>query len=426
MKLTNKQRLLEIFNAAIKAVNGQKLVADYLRQNPINEKELSVIAIGKAAASMMAGANQGLQNRIARGLVITKDGYVNPKLELAYIEYLEAGHPIPDQRSLDAGLKLLKFIHNTPQNSFCLFLMSGGTSSLVEVLNPVIFDESGLSILVEVLPEGLDIDDIEKVNNWLLGSGLAIHEMNVVRKLLSCIKGGRLASHFDGVNVQQLVLSDVIGDQLDVIGSGLLVADEHSGKQPAMPDWILDLINKAPPLPEKDDIAFDSIHSIILANNQTAMQSAKEKALSLGIEVFLNAEPLIGEIQVVADRLGQYIKTAQSGVHVFGGEPVVHLPKEPGRGGRMQTLALLLAKQIIDRDDVLVLCGATDGSDGSGEDAGALVDGKTISRGEIEEFDIDDCICRADAGSFLEASGDLIQTGPTGSNVNDLVFILKK
>ncbi|MDH5436011.1 MAG: hydroxypyruvate reductase, partial [Gammaproteobacteria bacterium] len=221
----------------------------------------------------------------------------------------------------------------------------------------------------------------------------------------------------------QLVMSDVIGDQLDIIGSGLLVPSNHTPLSSKIPDWIQNLINKAPPTPDK---GFPVPDTAILANNLTAMQEAKEKALSLGMTVFLHPEPLIDEVQQVADRLSCYINTAQQGLHVFGGEPVINLPAHAGRGGRMQALALLLAQAIARRDDVLVLCGSTDGSDGSGEDAGALVDGTTLERGEMGGFDIDDCIRRADAGSFLEAAGDLIQTGPTGSNVNDLVLVLIK
>lgn len=401
----DRKLLLTIYKHALDAVNGKICVQDYLAKTSLNDNQY-IIAIGKAASDMM----QGAMNVVTRGLVITRYGYNNNQSVFDdRIRVIEAGHPVPDANSLKAGQALLEFISDIPHDADCLFLLSGGASALVEVL-----------------PEGLDIDDLEKVNSWLLGSGLAIHDMNIVRKLLSCIKGGRLTHYFNGITVRQLILSDVIGDQLDVIGSGLLAANHHSGTKPSMPDWVTGLINKAPPMPDEDDAVFDSTHSIILANNHTALQSAKEKALSLGIEVFLNPEPLVDDVQQVADALGKYIKPAQSGLYVFGGEPVVSLPEEPGRGGRMQTLALLLAQQISGRDDVLILCGATDGSDGSGEDAGALVDGKTIERGETEDFDIDDCICRADAGSFLEAAGDLLQTGPTGSNVNDLIIILKK
>ena len=401
----DRKSLLTVYQHALDVVNGKSCVHDYLVNTSLDNKQY-VIAIGKASSDMM----QGAMDVVTRGLVITRYGYNNNQSTFDdRICVIEAGHPVPDANSLKAGQALLEFISDIPHDADCLFLLSGGASALVELL-----------------PEGLDIDDLEKVNGWLLGSGLAIHDMNVVRKLLSCIKGGRLAHYFNGVTVRQLILSDVIGDQLDVIGSGLLAANHDSGEKPSMPDWVIDLIDKAPPIPDEDDAVFDSIHSVILANNHTALQGAQEKALSLGIDVFLNPEPLVDDVQQVADALGKYIKTAKNGLHVFGGEPVVSLPEEPGRGGRMQMLALLLAQQISGRDDVLILCGATDGSDGSGEDAGALIDGKTIERGEIEDFDIDDCVSRADAGSFLEATGDLLQTGPTGSNVNDLIIILKK
>lgn len=396
--------MLSFFQYALDAVNGKRCVQEFLNQKVFN-KDLYTIAIGKASIDMMQGAIEVTH----KGLVITRYGYShNSFANDVNIQVIESGHPLPDHNSLTAGDVLIEFIQQIPSGSECLFLLSGGASALAERL-----------------PEGLELADLENINHWLIGSGLDIQQINLIRKQLSCIKGGRLASYFTEVKVTQLILSDVIGDHFDVIGSGMLVANEQKEEIAQIPEWAQDLINQAPPMPEPGDISFNAIESCILANNSTALQSIKERAVSEGLPVFIETEPLVNEVQKVAEFLGQYIKTAKSGLHVFGGEPVVCLPDQPGRGGRMQMLALLLAKEISGRDDVFILCGATDGSDGSGEDAGALVDGKTIERADIEGFVFDDCVCKADAGTCLEATGDLIQTGPTGSNVNDVVIILK-
>ena len=400
-----RKLLLSFYQHALGICNGESCVRKYISDTSLN-KTYYTIAIGKAACDMMHGAAAVTR----KGLVITRHGYAQDSFSNNdNIQVIESGHPVPDENSLIAGNSLLEFITLIPQDAECLFLLSGGASALVEVL-----------------PDGVDINKLERLNNWLIGSGLDIRQVNIIRKQVSCIKGGRLAKYFDNRKVTQLIISDVIGDQLDAIGSGLLVANEQSLAPLDIPDWIQDLMTKAPPLPRMDDTSFRSVSTVVLANNQTAINSLKEKALSVGIDAFINTEPLVDDIKIVSERLGQYIKTAQPGLHVFGGEPVVNLPKKHGRGGRMQTLAVLLAQLIKNRDDVSVLCGATDGSDGNSEDAGAIVDGHTIERAEIEGFDPEQSVLKADCGSLLEASGDLIQTGPTGTNVNDLVIVIKK
>jgi hydroxypyruvate reductase len=334
--------------------------------------------------------------------VITKYGH---GLESLPYELIESGHPYPDDRSLEAGRRLLGFIDSAPSQTDWLFLISGGASSLVEAL-----------------PEGMTLETLRRANQWLLGSGLSIAQMNRVRKGLSLIKGGRLAHYLAGRTVQNLLISDVPGDDPATIGSGLLVAEPDSGVLPAgLPDWLLAALERMPEAPAADAPCFATITSRLLAGNHTALEAAARRAAELGLAVHRHEQALACPVEEAAGRVLSALASAP-GLHLFGGETTVVLPPEHGRGGRNQHLALLLAQAIAGTNDE-VLCAGTDGSDGETGDAGALVDGGTVERGDPEyPGGIQAALWTFDAGRYLEASGDLIRTGPTGTNVMDLVL----
>ena len=401
--------VLDIFYAALAAVHGAARVERFLaaRQPP---GEVRAVAVGKAAGTMLEGARRALGERLNSALLITKPGHVPPGMaSLAGVTVMEAGHPLPDARSLQAGQALLEFIAGAPGDASLLFLISGGTSSLVEVL-----------------PSGVTLDDLRRVNHWLLGSGWDIHRMNVLRKRLSCIKGGRLAEQVQGRRVVQLLISDVPGDSPADIGSGLLVADEPASLDEAlMPQWLHALLENAPSLPDSKTTAGADIENYIVASLDLALSAAAEAARNMGCSAQVHAERLSGDAATAGRHLARVLVEGAPGVHLWGGETTVELPPVPGRGGRNQHLALAAAAVLANRDNVWLLAAGTDGSDGPGEDAGALVDGGTLARGELDGLNITDCLRRADAGSFLEASGDLVTTGPTGTNVMDLVIGLK-
>ena len=401
--------VLEIFDAALAAVHGAACTASFLSSRP-PAGELYVVAIGKAAGAMLAGARRALGEHVSTALLITKPGHEPPGIEdLPGVTAMEAGHPIPDARSLQAGRALLDFIADSPGDASLLFLISGGTSSLVEVL-----------------PSGVTLDDLRRVNQWLLGSGWDIRRMNALRKRLSCIKGGRLAAYAHDRRVLQLLISDVPGDVPSDIGSGLLVPDEPASiDEAAMPEWLRTLLHSAPSLQDPKTKAFANIDTHIVASMDHALAAAAEEAQKMGYAVQVHAERLSGDAATAGRRLAQALVEGAPGVHLWGGETTVELPSNPGRGGRNQHLALAAAEVLANRDNVWLLAAGSDGSDGPGEDAGALVDGGTLARGELDGLNIKDCLRRADAGSFLEASGDLITTGPTGTNVMDLVIGLK-
>ncbi|GMR08318.1 MAG: glycerate kinase [Gammaproteobacteria bacterium] len=414
-----KQRnnLLRIYQTALDAVNGRHCVRNWLNNHPL-EQDLHVVAIGKAAASMYQGASDAVGDSIRTGLLITRHGYADNRICYGpHEECIEAGHPLPDEYSLQAGDRLLKFIHNTPATGQLLFLISGGTSSLVEVL-----------------PEGVTLEDLHRVNEWLLGSGLKITDMNILRKRLSSIKGGRLANFLGRRHVRVLIISDVKDDDIHTIGSGLLVPDEKPDEQSAnlsqlpLPDWIGDMLARTDSGIDTDDAGksgvFDRITIRVIASLADARLAAARQARELGYTVKLHDGFIEGEASAAGRTLAQEIIHGNAGLHVWGGETTVSLPESPGRGGRCQHMALAVAAQIKNRPGLYFLAAGTDGSDGS-DDAGALVDDGSIERGELDDLDANQCLATADSGAFLQASGDLIHTGPTGTNVMDILLGLK-
>lgn len=397
--------VLKIFHAALAAVDGEACVRRFLTARPVTGP-LYAVAIGKAAGTMLSAARAALGDALAAALLITKHGHVPPAYaRAAGVEVIEAGHPLPDEHSLHAGTALLQFLARLPPDAPVLFLISGGASSLVEVL-----------------PPGIMLDDLRRAHYWLLASGWDIGRMNALRKMISAIKGGRLADHLGARSVLQLLISDVPGDDAADIGSGLLVAAAPAPLAAELPAWLRGLLAQAPPLPTA--VAAE-VETHIVATLADAVAAAAASATMLGHATHVHAERLAGDAAAQGRRLAAALLAAPAGVHLWGGETTVALPPEPGRGGRNQQLALAAATVLAGHPDVWLLAAGTDGSDGPGEDAGALVDGGTLARGGLDDLDADDSLRRADAGRFLAASGDLVNTGPTGTNVTDVVIALK-
>lgn len=406
---SNRQRLLEAYRAALGAVAGDRAVAGYLQSAP-PATDATVIAVGKAAERMMQGAVAALGDRFHRGLVITKHDHLGEACRHPQVECLTAGHPVPDEASLAAGTRLLEFIANVPRREELLFLVSGGTSALVEAL-----------------PEGVTRGDLEKATEWLLASGKDIDAVNRVRKGLSCIKAGRLARYLAVRHTRNLMMSDVPGDDPKVIGSGLLVP--HPPEALAIdfdvPDWLASLLGKVPAAPAPADPCFAPIETAVIVSNRDAREAAAAVFRQTGLKTTVAAQVFEGDAVELGREFARTLIEGEPGAYIWGGESTVRLPDNPGRGGRSQALALAAAGEIAGRDDILLLAAGTDGTDGPTEEAGALVDGGTLERGRQEGYDPETHLVRADSGTFLEASGDLIQTGPTGTNVMDLVIGLK-
>jgi glycerate 2-kinase len=317
-----------------------------------------IAAVGKAASSMMLGAHDALGTSIERALVVTKDGHVLPQLEaIPKIEILESAHPMPDERSLAAGARLLRWVDELPPHVDPLFLVSGGSSSLVEVL------EAGTSFA-----------DLERLTAEGLAAGIAIGELNARRAQRSLIKGGRL------------------------IGSGLL------GPAPGGPD---------------------QVDRRIVASIDHAVDSVVAAAMEMGLAAEGSMRRFDGDVMRLAVRFSHELHLSTVEVRVWGGESTVQLPQNPGRGGRNQHLGLAAARLIAGHPELLLLTAGTDGTDGATEDAGALVDAETCARLTLANVDADASLRGADSGTALAAAGDLVHTGPTGTNVGDLVIGLK-
>lgn len=405
---SHRDHLNAIYRAALSAVNGKHCVAQYLRDNQM-EGEIYLLAIGKAATAMAKGALEILGDRIIEGLIVTRSG--DEALDMRNIKLVEAGHPVPDERSISAGHQLIKFINTIPEKAKILCLISGGTSSLVEVL-----------------PDSVTLDQLAELNKWLLESGLPITEMNAIRKRVSLIKGGRLAMMLKEQDVKGLLISDVQGDNPSDIGSGLFFPptkkdlsidpDDYPGK-------FTQLMRSAIPMPDPDASCFHRIHYSIVASLEMAIEAARQTALTKGYDVAVHQEYLQGDAIEAGKYIAGELKKTPGKLHLWGGECTVSLPEDHGTGGRCQSLALSAALEMGGQSSWCLLAAGTDGSDGSENVAGVCVDNGTLERAGHAFADSNaaiDCLRRADAGSFFRQTNDLVITGPTGTNVTDVVM----
>jgi len=395
--------LLELVQEVIVSVRGDRLVRTAATQGP-DWPAVDILAIGKAAAAMLDGARDGFGSRLQRALLITRADHMMSSLrEDARIEVLASGHPLPTEGSLAAGERMLGWLQASTDP--LLVLLSGGASSLVEVPAP-----------------GISLGDLQGVNRWLLGSGLDIHRMNAIRKQLSRIKGGQLLEYLGGRTVQVWMISDVRGDDPAVIGSGLLYPDDADMADISdLPEELQNLLKDIPVMASPSATVPE--HRL-LANLQTACAALVEAARERDLPVQVHDTELDGDAVETGRRLAGELEQAPAGLHLWAGEATVKLPAQPGRGGRNQQLALAAAMAMSGRPGNYLLALGTDGSDGSTPDAGALVDGGSVARGELAGLDAGASLRAADAGAFLEASGDLVSTGPTGTNVRDIVIAM--
>jgi len=434
--MNQRELLQDLFQSALKAVGGRPAVRYALEREPLaahlhpagspgspgspsstsstvssaSPGPVAVLALGKAADSMLLGAMDVLGEQLHSALLISKHGHISGTCRQdGRITCLEASHPVPDERSLEAGRQMLAFVSALPAGQPLLVLISGGASSLVEVL-----------------PEGYGAQHLAELNQWLLGRHLDIARINAVRRAVSCIKGGRLARYLGRRPTRLLLISDVPGDDPAVIGSGLLVPSQPGTALPeGLPDWVRSAADKVVTAPAADDPLFASISPRIIASNAQARAAVARRAAFHGVALVDHGEPLAGDALDAAEAIARSLINGPPGLQLWGGETTVALPHRPGRGGRAQALALGAAMGLEGRPGLALLAAGTDGTDGPGEDAGALVDGNTCYRGRQAGLDPDTCLEQADSGRFLDASGDLVRTGPTGTNVMDLVIGLK-
>jgi glycerate 2-kinase len=384
-----------------------------------------VIGGGKAGAPMAAAAEEVLGERITAGVINVKYGYT---ADTRLIGLREAGHPVPDAAGVEGVREMVGLLRGLTVDDLVLCLISGGGSALMTLPVP-----------------GVSLDDMQQLTARLLRSGAPIQDMNAVRKHLSQIKGGQLAQLAHPAAVVSLILSDVVGSPLDVIASGPTVPDTTTF---ADAQAVIDRYGIAGEVPESiqaylrrgvaGEVAdtpkeLSNARNVIIADNAQAAQAAVRRAEELGFHALLLSTYVEGEAREVARVLAALAKEiAATGrpLHrpaclILGGETTVTVTGS-GKGGRNQELALTAALAIQGLDGVMIASLGTDGSDGPTDAAGGLVDGDTVARGERLGLSAQAALDDNDAYPYLSAVGDLMITGPTNTNVNDLmaVFVL--
>lgn len=444
-------QVCRILAAAIQAVNpydamlkrlqrdGDRLTLGKHTYDLSEIDHVFVVGGGKAGALMAQAAEQLLGERIRAGLVIVKEGYAAAQdgntasatdhSQIDRIKILQAGHPIPDSRGVDATREMIGILAKAGRRDLVLCLISGGGSALMTA--PV---------------EGVVLEDLQTLTLLLLKSGAEIDEINALRKHLDRVKGGKMARLAEPAQVAALVLSDVIGDPLDAIASGPTVPDTSSF---ASARAVLDkyaLIDRVPPSirsylekgvqgeipenPQPGDPLFEQVHVQIIGSNRVAAQAAIEQARTEGMDAMLLTTFLQGEARQAGRFLGAIARQIAAdgkplprpACLVIGGETTVTVTGA-GLGGRNQELALGAVRELNGLSKVALVTLATDGGDGPTDAAGAVVTGGTRARARQSGLDPADFLRRNDAYHFFSPLGDLLKPGPTLTNVNDLAFI---
>ena len=385
-----------------------------------------IVGAGKAAYPMASQAARQLENKLSGGILVVKEGYSG---EVPGITLHQAGHPIPDERGLRATREIIDLLQSAGEDDLVLCLISGGGSALLT--SPA---------------DGLTLDDLQRITALLLACGADITEINTLRKHLDEVKGGKLARYAYPAQLVTLIFSDVIGDPLEVIASGPTVADpttyqdalgilERYGIQEATPPAILahlqrGLAGSAPETPKPGEASLVGVQNHLIANNLLAAEAAVERARDEGFNTLLLTTYLQGEARQAGRFLAAVARqVAASGQPlprpaciVAGGETTVTL-HGGGWGGRNQEVALGAVADVAGLEGVLLITLATDGGDGPTDAAGAVVMGNTASRAHQAHLEPEAFLANNDAYHFFEPLGDLLITGPTLTNVNDLAFI---
>ncbi len=434
-----RQQAEEIFRAALKAVDPIAAVLRYVKTMDgalqVGERRFEfedydrilVIGAGKAGAPMAMALEDLLGDRISDGVIVVKEGHGLP---LQHVRIHEAGHPVPDERGIQGAEDILSLVSTAGERDLVLCVISGGGSALL------------------VAPaQGVTLEDKQEVTRLLLACGADIHEINTVRKHLSRAKGGWLARCAHPATVVTLILSDVIGDDLNVIGSGPTVPDSSTFADAEGVFKKYDIWDRVPSsvrdrflaglkgdtqdTPKSDDIVFQRCYSELVGTNIQALMAASKEAERQGYRPLILSSTVEGEAREVVKVLIAIAKEVRSSGNPFpppacilcGGETTVTLQGD-GKGGRNQEFALASAPIIDGMEDIVVLSGGTDGTDGPTDAAGAIADGTTVTRARAKGLDPLDYLQRSDSYHFLQALGDLVITGPTRTNVMDVYMVL--
>lgn len=443
MKVERKlrQQALVIFRAALAAadpaaailrhvrVRNGTLIAGRRRYPFRGIAKVHVIGGGKAGAAMAKAVEQLPLPAAQRGhtLINVKDGHL---AKLKWIELNECGHPVPDLRGVRGAERIEEIARGAGENDLVICLISGGASALLPLPAPPV-----------------TLEEKQAVTKLLLASGANIHEINAVRKHISRIKGGQLARIAYPARVLALILSDVIGDDLDVIGSGMTAPDQSTfatakfvlekyGILNRVPANVQDRIEQGlrqevPETPKPRDPAFGRVQNLIVGSNRLAVEAAAAQARELGFRTMILSTFIQGETReiarmhaAIAKEIAAYGRPlARPGCVISGGESTVTLHGD-GLGGRNQEFVLAAAMDIAGLEGTVLLSGGTDGTDGPTGAAGAIADGGTIARAAKQNLDPHPFLAANDSYHFFEKLNDLLITGPTNTNVMDVRLIL--
>jgi len=389
-------------------------------------KNIYVIAAGKASALMAKEIELILGEYITGGEVVVKYGH---GCKLEKLRLTEAGHPIPDQNGIEATKCIMELAKKTTARDLVICLISGGASSLMADF-----------------PEGATLDDLISANELLVKCGADIKEINAVRKHFSNVKGGQLARAIYPATTISLILSDVIGDPIDIIASGPTCSDNSSFSDAlavirkyklmkSMPSTLIKHIKSGvsgliPETPKSGDIVFSNVCNIIIGNNKIALKAAQSKAIEYGYSSYIIADSLEGDFIHVAGHILDAISAYQNYFQalkpiclLFGGEPTVKVTGA-GLGGRNQHLALYLAIQLKHKKGITILCAGTDGTDGPTNAAGAVVDCDTYKNALSEGFDAEEYLKNSDSYHFFKKNKGHVISGSTGTNVMDMIIVI--
>jgi hydroxypyruvate reductase len=417
-----RKHALDIFAAALKASDPAEAVRRHF--GPLEEfarfRRIWVVGAGKASAPMAAAVEELLGDRIEGGAVAVKDGHL---ADVTRVRLLECSHPVPDERGVAAAQEILGIAKSATEEDLVICCLSGGASALLP------------------LPaNGITLADKQETTRLLLASGASIHEINSVRKHLSAIKGGQLATAAYPASVLSLILSDVIGNNLDVIGSGITAPDASTygdaiavlrkyGILDRVPQAVRQRLMDPASLetPKSDNPAFSRTRNVIVGSSDLALTAAAERAKALGYNTLVLSSYIEGETRDIARVHAAIAKEIDAfdrplprpACIISGGETTVTI-RGDGKGGRNQEFVLAAAIDIAGLRDVCVLSGGTDGTDGPTDAAGAICDSDTLGRGP----DAPVYLARNDSYAYFEKLGDLIKTGPTGTNVMDVRVVL--
>ena len=394
-----------------------------------NDRRLMVWGMGKAAQSMAIGLKNGISPKTIEGVVITKHSFPHYEKDLLpEVISFEGDHPVPSYKSVHATQRALEIAGRFNEGDTVICLISGGGSALC------------------VLPQtGITLEDYQAVTKQLLECGANIQEINSIRQQIDKIKGGGLARLLYPANIVSLILSDVVGDPLDIIASGPTFCSGNSmdevweviGKYDLvtrLPKRVMNLLQseKEPEGVNKSRENEDknrSVKNILAGNNQLAARTARNTAASLGFNAKVITSELQGEAQDVGKDIAKEIIRYQQVIKqtggkqciIYGGETTVTI-RGKGKGGRNQEVALAAAKELSGWEHICLISIATDGEDGPTDAAGAVVDGRTIDAGHQKGMDAGNYLKNNDAYTYFESIGALIKTGPSRTNVNDLIL----